>query len=111
MEKFLHEIGCTEETKSVIDQSSWPPSSIEIDERSDKELRQDFIGPLLQRVGWRAVRTSNRPFLAPLGGASVFLIWGEGGVGTGVSLERWLKCFAHPFGGVECKGHVCSTLL
>ena len=48
MEKFPHEIGCTEETKSVIDQSAWPPSSIEIDERSDKELRQGFIGPLLQ---------------------------------------------------------------
>lgn len=66
MEKFPHEIGCTEETKSVIDQSAWPPSSIEIDERSDKELRQGFIGPLLQRVGWRAVKTSNRcPSLLP----------------------------------------------
>ena len=23
----------------------------------------------------------------------------------GVRPERWLRCFAHPSGGVECKGH------
>ena len=66
IEKFPHEIRCTEEAKSVINQNAWPPSSIEIDERSDKELRQGFIGPLLQWAGWRVVRTSNRcPSLLP----------------------------------------------
>ena len=27
------------------------------------------------------------------------------GAGPGVGLEAWLKWFAHPFGGVECRGH------
>lgn len=50
MEQFLHEIGCNEETKNVIDQSAWPPSSIEIDEGSDKELGKALLGPCCS--GW-----------------------------------------------------------
>ena len=58
------------------------------------------------------MRTNNR-FLACLltgGGVILFRIWGEdrgvsrgqaGGVG-------WLQCFAHCFGGIECRGHAQS---
>ena len=61
--------------------------------------------PLLHQVG---VRKNNRLFcwLAYGSEASWFLTRGEGrGVSRGQG-ERWLRCFAHPFGGGECRGHV-----
>ena len=27
------------------------------------------------------------------------------GMCPGLRLEGWLRCFAHPYGGGECKGH------
>ena len=76
---------------------------IEIGQRSSKKLRQGFIGALLQQMG---VRPRNRfpCWLAPCGEAGSFLVWGECRVCPGP--ERWLRRFAHPLGGVECRGHV-----
>ena len=33
-------------------------------------------------------------------------MWGDGRVCPWVESEGWLRWFAHPFGGVECRGHV-----
>ena len=62
------------------------PQSIEIDKRPDKKFRQRFTGAPAAAAG--SENKQQFPSLAcsfPDGGASLFLIWGEG---TGVSRGR-----------------------
>ena len=70
-------------------QDSWPPSSIEIDQRSDTIFRQGFI-----RVPAAVVGSENRhqvPLLTPQGeGASLFLYGVRVEVCPGVAPEGWL---------------------
>lgn len=55
-------------------------------------------------------------WLAPGDGQACSLHGVRIGVCPGVRLGRWLSCFAHPLGGVACRGHAqytafCSQLL
>ena len=45
------------------------------------------------------------PLLLAPEGLSLLLIEARGGVCSGARLERWLRWFAHPFGGIMCRGH------
>ena len=53
------------------------------------------------------VRTNKKVpcLLTPWGRASLFLPWGEGKSVSRCQAEEWLRCFAHPSSGVECRGH------
>ena len=52
------------------------------------------------------MRTNDRlPCSLPELGASWLLIWGEDTVYPRVWPTGWHRCFPHPFGGVECRGH------
>lgn len=69
---------------------------------SDKAL----LGPVLQQ---RGARTNNRfpCSLASWAGVSLYIIWGEGKECVQRLGQRaGLRCFAHPWGNIVCRGHV-----
>ena len=64
-----------------------------------------LLGSLLRQ---RGMRTSNRfpCLLIPLLRGQACSFYGvRVGVCPGVGFKRWLRCFAHPFGGIVCRGH------
>ena len=80
------------------------PQSIEIDSRPDEKFRQGFMGALLQQRGERTnirfpglLARSLRQRACSFYGVRV-------GVRPGVGPDGWLRCFAHPLGGVACRG-------
>ena len=81
------------------------PQSTEIDQRPDKKFRQGFTGAPVAPGG---VRTNNRfPGVLPEGGrGGACSVHGmRVGMCPGVGPEGWLRRFAHPSGGVVCRGH------
>ena len=91
-----------------IDQGSWPPQSIEIDQRPDKKSDKALLGPLPQQGEGR---TSNMfpCLLTPRGGQTDSLHGGEGrGVSRGWA-GRVAQVVCPPLCGVVCRG-MCSTL-
>ena len=60
--------------------------------------------PLLQQGGLKQV-TGSLAHSLPEEGQAGSLCGVRVGVCPRVGLEGWLSCFAHPLGGVECRGH------
>ena len=69
------------------------------------KFKQGFIGVPAAAKGNEDKQ--HVPLLAcsPAGGASLFLLWGEGRVCPGVGFKGWLRCCAHPFGDIVCRVH------
>ena len=72
---------------------------------SDKKFRQGFIGAPGAAQG-REISNSFPCSLAPGEGRAGSLYGGRVSMCPGVRPEVWLRWSAHPFGGVECRGHV-----
>ena len=87
------------------------PSQQKLTRGQTRNSGKALQGPLVS--AGRGKNKQHIPLLAcllPDGWVSLFLIWGGWGRGElggrpGVRLEAWLRCLAHPLGGVECKGH------
>ena len=78
--------------------------TMETDQRPDKKLRQGFTGA--PAAPGRRENKQQFPLLPHS------LSWGQAcslhgmsvGLCRGVRLEGWLRCFAHPLGGIICRG-------
>ena len=78
----------------VIKQGSWP-SPVNRNWLESREAQTRPYGALLQQAGSRASGSGEACSL-------------YGGIGRSMARgmwEWWLRCFAHPSGGVECRGH------
>ena len=90
----------------VTDQGSWPPWSIEIDQRPDNKFRRDFIAVPSAVLGER----TNNWFPCTLRGREAILKWGEGrGVFRGSDWRGDLGGLSIPY-VVACAGGMLSTL-
>ena len=88
----------------VAHQDSWPPSSIEIDQRSDKIFKQGFV-----RVPAAVVGSENKPqapLPTPQGRGQPCSLHGvRVEVCPGVEPEGWLGWLAHLLDCVVCRRH------
>ena len=89
------------------DQGSWP-SPIN---RHWLETRQEiqarlYWGPRCSREEWEQVTGSLACSFPERGGRSGSLCVVRVTVCPGVCSERYPRCFAHPLGGVVCRGHM-----
>ena len=74
---------------TIPNQSSWPPSSVETDQRPDRKFRQGSTGSLLQQE-WREYRKQVL-LLAPGVRGELVPTSGGGGSGSRVQDGAWLK--------------------
>ena len=79
---------------------------MEIDKRPGKKFRQGFVGAAAVVVGRKEVAASLACLFVVEGRQAGSLYEVRVRVGTEVGLKGWLGCFAHPFGGGVCRGHV-----
>ena len=91
---------------SVTSQGSWPPESMEIDWRPDKQSIQGFAG-VPAAAGCREQTTDSLAGWLRSRGRACSLREGlRVGVCPRVRPEGWLRFFAHPLAGVGCKEQV-----
>ena len=65
-----------------------------------------LLGPLWQQGAVRTKTVSLACSLPSGRGSKLVLLWGKGRGMFRSGPEGWLRCFAHPLGGVLCRGHV-----
>ena len=88
------------------DQCSWPsPTSRNWPESRQEIQARLYWGPCCSR-GEQEQTTDSLACLLPDGGKACSLYGVRVGVCPGVGPEGWLRCFAHPLGGVVCRGYV-----